>query len=113
MTIFLSIYEVCIIADVLEYRKSHHMNEFLKMDIFFFITSVAVVLFMLLGAVVLWRLSRVLKNIEHISEQVALESDTIRGDLALVRSDIRRGRGWLKSLLGFFGKTAKRASKDT
>lgn len=89
------------------------MNEFLKMDIFFFITSMAVVLLALLGAFVLWRLSRVLKNIEHISEQVALESDNIRLDLAEVRGDIRRGKGKLKSLFSFFTKTAKRASKDT
>lgn len=89
------------------------MNEFLKMDIFFFMTTVAVVLFTLLGAVVLWRVLRVLTHIEHISEQVSLETDTIRGDLALVRSDIRRGKGRLKSLFNFFSKTAKRASKDT
>lgn len=89
------------------------MNEFLKMDIFFFITSVAVVLLALCGAYVAWRVSRVLKHIEHISEQVALESDSIRGDLAGVRADIRRGEGKLKSLFGFFGKTHKRASKKT
>jgi len=88
------------------------MNEFLKMDIFFFVTTAAVVLFAVLGAIVWWRVSRVLKNIEHISEQVALESDNIRLDLAEVRGDIRRGKGRLKSLFSFFSKTAKRASKD-
>ncbi|MDP1707271.1 MAG: hypothetical protein Q8L30_01845 [bacterium] len=87
------------------------MDDFLKMDIFFFVTTVAVVLFVFLGAVVTWRISRVLKNIEHISEQVALESDNIRLDLAEVRSDIRRGKGKLKSLFDFFKKTTKRASK--
>lgn len=89
------------------------MNDFLKMDIFFFVTTVAVVPFAILGAIVLWRVSRVLKNIEHISEQVALESDNIRFDLAEVRGDIRRGKGKLKSLFSLFSKTAKRASKDT
>lgn len=87
------------------------MNEFLKMDIFFAATTLAVVVLASLGALVLWRVSRVLKHIEHISEQVALESDSIRGDLADVRADIRRGEGRLKSLFGFFAKTAKRASK--
>lgn len=87
------------------------MNEFLKMDIFFFITSVVVVMLAFFAAVVLWRVARVLKHIEHISEQVALESDSIRGDLAEVRADIRSGKGKLKSLFGFFGKTSKRASK--
>lgn len=89
------------------------MNDFIKMDIFFFITSVAVVLFTLLGAFVLWRVARVLKNIEHISEQVSLESDNIRGDLAEVRADIRRGKGKLKSLFNFFGRVRKRSSKKS
>ncbi len=47
------------------------MNEFLKMDLFFFITTLAVILLAVFGALVLWRLSRVLKNIDHISEQVS------------------------------------------
>lgn len=84
------------------------MNEFLKMDVFFFITSVATILLTLFGTFVLWRFSRVLKNIEHISEQIALESDTIRADLAGVRADFFRGKRRLRSLVGFFTKTTKR-----
>jgi len=53
---------------------------------------------------VLWRFGRVLKNIEHISEQAARESDIIRHDLAEVRNDIRRGKGRVKSLFGFLKK---------
>lgn len=89
------------------------MGDFLKMDIFFLVSTLAVVAFAFFGAVVLWRLARVMKNIEHISGQVAAESDNIRLDLAEVRSDIRRGKGRLKSLFSFFSKTARRASKDT
>jgi len=88
------------------------MNEFLKMDIFFFVATLAVVLLAFFGACVLWRVSRVLKNIEHISEQISLESDTIRSDLAEVRADIRQGKGRLKSLFNFFDTRAKRASKN-
>ncbi|MFA6414969.1 MAG: hypothetical protein WCV89_03240 [Candidatus Paceibacterota bacterium] len=89
------------------------MNEFLKMDIFFFVATLATVLLALFGAIALWWLARVLKNIEHISEQVSLESDEVRADLAEVRSDIRRGKGRLRSIFGFFDKTKKRASKRT
>lgn len=98
---------------MLNYRGTTPMNEFLKMDIFFFVATLAVVLLAFFGALVLWRLSRVLKNIDHISEQVALETDNVRSDLAEVRSDIRKGKGRLKSILGFFEKTGKRASKST
>ena len=88
------------------------MDAFLKMDIFFFITTVAVIVITILVTGILWRLSRILKQFEHISEQVALEGDKIRLDLADVRADIRRGKGRLKSIFDFFSKTAKRASKD-
>ncbi|HQT83181.1 MAG TPA: hypothetical protein PLW99_03465 [Candidatus Paceibacterota bacterium] len=87
------------------------MDEFLKMDIFFVVATLAVVVLAFFTAFVLWRLERVLKNIEHISEQVALESDAVRQDLAGVREDIRRGKGRIRSLFGFLNKTAKRASK--
>ncbi|MDP1689716.1 MAG: hypothetical protein Q8L52_00725 [bacterium] len=89
------------------------MDEFLKMDIFFFVTTIAVIVLAFFAAFVLWRLERVLKNIEHISEQVALESNTIRQDLAELRSNIRQGKGRLKSLFGFLGKFGKRASKKS
>ena len=87
------------------------MNEFLKMDVFFFTTTVSVVVFSILGVVVFVKVSRILKNIEHISQQISLESDNVRHDLAEVRDDIRRGKGKLKSLWGLFGKISKRASK--
>jgi hypothetical protein len=89
------------------------MDEFLKMDIFFFVTTLVVIVLAVFAAFVLWRLERVLKNVEHISEQVAMESDTIRQDLAEMRSDIRRGKGRLKSLFGFLGKFSKRTSKNS
>lgn len=90
-----------------------YMSEFLKMDIFFFVATVAVVVLAFFAAFVLWRLQRVLKNVEHISEQIAGESDNIRQDLAEMRSDIRRGKGRLMSLFGFLKKSTRRASKDS
>ncbi len=90
-----------------------YMSEFLKMDIFFFVTTVAVVVLAFFAAFVLWRLQRVLKNIEYISQQVASESDIVRQDLAEMRDDIRRGKGQLKSLFGFLKKTTQRGSKKS
>ena len=89
------------------------MDEFLKMDIFFFVATLAVVVLAFFTAFVLWRLERVLKNIEYISKQVATESDIVRQDIAEMRSEIRRGKGRLKSLFGFLGKFTKRASKKS
>ena len=89
------------------------MDEFLKMDIFFFVTTVAVIVLAFFTAFVLWRLERVLRNIEHISGQVALESDSVRKDLAEMRDEVRRGKSRLKSLFGFLGKFSKRTTKKS
>jgi len=88
------------------------MSEFLKMDVFFLVTTIAVVVITLFAAFVLWRLGRVLKNVEHVSKQVAIESDMVRQDIAEMRSDIRAGKGRLKSLFGFLKNTSKRAKRD-
>ena len=87
------------------------MDEFLKMDLFFVVTTVAVVVLALFTAFVLWRLERVLRNIEYISKQVAMESDIVRQDIAEMRSDIRSGRSRVKSLFGLLGRFQKRAAK--
>ena len=83
------------------------------MDLFFFVTTLAVILITACAAVVLWRFARILENIEHISGQVAHEGDAIRRDLAHMRVSIKRGKGRLKSLFNFLGITAKRAPKKT
>lgn len=87
------------------------MDEFLKMDIFFFVATVAVVAVAFFIAFVLWRFERILRNIEHISEQIALESDVVRQDLAELRSDIKRGKGRLKSLFSFLEKFTKKTPR--
>lgn len=84
------------------------MNEFLKMDIFFVVTTVAVIAVAILLVFVLWKIARILKNVEHISEQVSAETDAVREDLANMRSEVKEGKGRIKSLLGFFKKAAKR-----
>jgi hypothetical protein len=87
------------------------MDEFLKMDIFFVVATVAVAVLAVLSSFILWRLERILRHVEHISEQAAAESDNLREDLAEMRSEVHRGKNRLLALMGFVGKTAKRAEK--
>ncbi len=89
------------------------MNEFLQMNIFFFVTTIAVIVVAILTAFILWRFERILKNVEHISEQVAAETDNVRHDLAEMRDEIRQGKNRFRSLFGFFKKSAERASKKS
>jgi F0F1-type ATP synthase membrane subunit b/b' len=87
---------------------SADMDEFLKMDVFFFVTTIAVVLVTVLFAFALWKLLRILKRIEHISEEASKEADALRADLAAMRAEIRSGKGRLKSFLHFLLTTRKR-----
>ena len=84
------------------------MNEFLKMDVFFVVTTIAVIAVSALTIFVLWKIARILRNVEHVSEQISLEADAVREDLADVRAEVKRGKGRIASLLGFFKKATKR-----
>jgi hypothetical protein len=86
------------------------MDQFLKMDIFFVVTTVAVVVLGVLLAFVLVKAYRILGHLEHISEQAALESDRLREDIAELRADIRSGEHKIGSMLGFLGKIGKKRS---
>ncbi len=88
------------------------MDGFLKMDIFFFVTTMAVVLLSVFGAVVLWRLERVLYNIERISLKVAHEADAIHDDLVELRANVRE-KGRLLSFAHLFKKFLRRTSKKS
>ncbi len=80
------------------------MGDVLKMDIFFAVTTVVVLGVGFLLGMVLYRLWRILKNVEEISGHVAAESEHIRNDIASLRSDIKEGKGKFMSALSFFGK---------
>ncbi len=66
------------------------MDSFLKMDIFFIVTTCAVVILTVLLGLVTWRIFRILEHVEHISEQAAREADALRVDLAELRGSIKR-----------------------
>ena len=48
---------------------------------------------------------------DFVIDFVSLESDTIRGNLAELRNDIKRGKGRLAAMFSFFNKSGKRTKK--
>ena len=92
------------------------MNEFLKMDIFFVVTTVAVAIVSILLVVVLVRVLTILKNIQDISELVEEEGNKIREDIARVRASVTEEGIRAKHILRFLGvgfgkkKTTKKKS---
>lgn len=89
------------------------MNEFLKMDIFFFVTTLAVVILTTLTIFAFYKLNTVLKDIAHVVKQVSAETDSVREDLADFRRDIRQGTGRVKAFLKFFSPKQKRLQKKS
>ncbi|HXK37586.1 MAG TPA: hypothetical protein VJ579_00770 [Candidatus Paceibacterota bacterium] len=78
------------------------MNDFLKMDIFFVVTTFVVLLWGIIGAVVLYYVIRVLKYIEQLSRTVAEGADELRGDLDEVRAQVREEGVRFKHVIQFF-----------
>lgn len=85
------------------------MDDFTQMHIFFAVTTVAVVVLALLGAMLLIALIRVLRTIDRIANEVEEEAAEIRADLDGLRKDMKKGLR-LVPWFGFFGKLARRTS---
>lgn len=84
------------------------MDDFLKMDIFFVVTTVAVFLGGVLCAVALVYTIKILKSIDHVAQNVSEESDEMRGDLAILRKKVRdEGMKW-KHFSEFFTNMVSR-----
>lgn len=94
------------------------MDDFLKMDIFFFVTSVAIIAISILLGLVLIRLLRILKRVDEVSEMVQEEAQEIRADIQEMRASVKAETfriGQLLSTLGGFlkPKRAPRKKKAT
>ncbi len=94
------------------------MEEFMKADIFFFITSIAVVLVTVGIAVALYYIVRILRNIQDVTERVDEGSKMLAEDLSALRGTIKReGFVWgnlfafLQKYSGLFGKKPRRSPK--
>jgi hypothetical protein len=65
------------------------MNDFLKMDLFFVVTTAVVFLAGLFLLVALFYIVRILQSADHVMKNVRDESDSVRGDLDVLRGKIR------------------------
>lgn len=78
------------------------MTEFAKMDIFFFITSVAVVLLTVLLAVLVIYIIKISNDIKYISGKAKNEADFIAQDLSELRQNIKDKGAKMKFFYNFF-----------
>lgn len=87
------------------------MNEFLKMDIFFAIASVATIILAVLIIILLIYLIKFVKNIKYISDKARTETDNLSHDMQILRENIHREGFKIKHALSFFGSIIKRGKK--
>jgi len=66
------------------------MNDFLKMDVFFVVSTIAVVVVALLLSYAIYKAIRILRKVEEISDSVSQETALIRGDIEEARLAARR-----------------------
>ncbi len=87
------------------------MDSFIKMDIFFFVTTLVVVVLGVLFSVALVYLIRLFRTLDRIANQVNEEATGIRADLDELRGKVKHEGLRLGHLITFFGKTATRRKK--
>jgi hypothetical protein len=80
------------------------MSDFAKMDAFFFITTIVVIVIGVILAFILLRVWRILGHVEEISKDVSAESALLRGDIAELRGKMQSGLNIIA--LGSFFQTA-------
>lgn len=84
------------------------MGEFAKMDIFFFITTIVVILIGIVLMIILIRIWRILGHVEEISKDVSEESALVRDDIAQLRGKIHTEGFKIMYLKTFFTHALKR-----
>jgi heme exporter protein D len=87
------------------------METFLKADIFFVITAVAVVVLSVLVGVAVVYLIRILKNVREISDTAKREADLLAADIDDLRTGVKTKGNRLKSLFKFGAKMKSRQNK--
>ena len=93
------------------------MTDFLKQDIFFFITTIAVVVLTIAFAVALFYLIRILRNVDGIVDVARGETHNIVNDIAEARQGIKAKVGVAAAGLGlmasYFLRKAKKAARKS
>lgn len=87
------------------------METFVKADIFFFVTTIAVVLLTIILSIIMFYLISILRYIRHISQIAKDQAEELSDDIDDLREEIKTKGASLASIFDFMGHfTRKRAS---
>lgn len=85
------------------------MDEFLKMDIFFVVTSTVVVLLGVASLVALYYIIKILRSVSNVAKNASEESDSVRGDIEILRGKLKEEGVKVKHFADFVGSVAGRS----
>ena len=89
------------------------MSEVLHANIFFFIASIATVIFCIVVTMILFQFYKVMKSVRSIVERIESASEVMAEDVAYVRGLVTKG-GLVATVMSFlFGSKKKRSKKFT
>ncbi len=90
------------------------MSEVLQANIFFYIASLATVVFCIVVTMILFQIYKIMKSVRSIVERINSASDMVAEDVAQVRKFIATG-GLVSTVMGlvFGAKKKKRSKSDT
>lgn len=87
------------------------MQDVLHANIFFFIASIATVLFALILCLILYQVYKIVRTVRRIVDRIEAGSELIAEDVAHLRSYVMNGN-IVARILGFvFGATAKKTRR--
>lgn len=84
------------------------MTEFIKADVFFFVTTIAIVLLAVLFAVFMFYLIGIMRNVRDLSALAKDEGKNIKEDIAELRANIKREGLRFKHFADFMKKPHKK-----
>lgn len=87
------------------------MNDFLKQDIFFVVTTIAVITLTILLAILIVYIIKISRNVKYISEKAKSEADLISEDISTLRTNVKENGAKLKYFASFFSNLAKKSDK--
>ena len=88
------------------------MENIIKADIFFFITSVAVAIFIVGMIIVMIYVIRILNDMKRISKTILKESDKLANDMDSLRGAIKSEGAKARTIANFFLKLFSRRRKE-
>ena len=92
------------------------MDTLIHADIFFFITSIAVVVFTVCLVMIMPPLMRILRNLDRLAQHIRKEEQAIVADIQELRETLRDEGDRIRSIadffLGFFPRSRKRSNRS-